>query len=233
MRNIIRLLIYFLGFAVAGIVAVLLIFQITGFGKKARVPALVGKSISEAAGILNDKGLNMKIKGEEYHPHIPLDHIISQGLQEGETVEKGSDIKVIVSAGKAKFTIPYLEGMDINDVQLTLEKLNIEIVKITRVHSDTVDKNRVITQRPLPGHPGDKKVNLVVSLGPFDVFYRCPSFIDMTVQEARRIAKILGLKLIEKEIGRVIVLQKPEAGAVIKKGDHVEVTLGRGGGFWF
>jgi beta-lactam-binding protein with PASTA domain len=41
------------------------------------------------------------------------------------------------------------------------------------------------------------------------------------------------LKLVEKDEGRVIVFQKPEAGAIVQKGDTVEVTLGRGRGFWF
>ncbi len=55
----------------------------------------------------------------------------------------------------------------------------------------------------------------------------------MTIIEARKTAKALGLKLIEKKKGRVIVLQKPEAGAIVKKGDSIEVTLGRGWGLWF
>jgi beta-lactam-binding protein with PASTA domain len=123
--------------------------------------------------------------------------------------------------------------MDINDVELTLKKLGMKMGKITKVHSDTVEKNRVITQRPLPGYFSDNKVNLVVSLGPYDVSYRCPLFVDMTIDEARKVARALGLKLIEQDEGRVVVFQKPEAGAIVKKGDSVEVTLGLGGGLWF
>jgi beta-lactam-binding protein with PASTA domain len=123
--------------------------------------------------------------------------------------------------------------MDINDVRLTLTRAGIEIEKVSLVHSDSVDKNRVIAQRPLPGDSGEKTVNLVVSLGPYVVSYTCPSFVNLTIKEARRLARNLGLKLVEKDEGRVIVFQKPEAGAIVQKGDTVEVTLGRGRGFWF
>jgi beta-lactam-binding protein with PASTA domain len=44
---------------------------------------------------------------------------------------------------------------------------------------------------------------------------------------------MLGLRLVVKDRGRVIVFQRPEAGSVVKKGDSIEVTLGRGWGLWF
>jgi serine/threonine-protein kinase len=232
-KNLLRLLLYFSGFVVAAGIALYLAFQLFGSDSAVSVPSLIGKSVSEATGILIKRGLNLEIEGEDYNGDVPPDHIIRQSIKAGENVQRGSGIGVIVSSGKSENMVPYLEGMDINDVRLTLKNLHMEIGKITRVHSDTVVRNRVITQRPLSGHYGESKVNLVVSLGPYVVSYICPSFIDMTIKEARRAAKPLGLKLVEKDEGRVIVYQKPEAGAAVKRGDSVEVTLGRGGGFWF
>ncbi len=234
-KNFFKLIFYFLGFVVVGAVASLLIFKIINPESigTAEAPLLIGKSISEATRLLKDRGLFLEIEGEDYDAEIPPGHIIRQDVKQNGKVKKGSSIKVFISKGEKVFTTPYFEGMDINDVELTLEKLRMEIGKITKVHSDTVEKNRVITQRPLPGYFSDNKVNLVVSLGPYDVFYRCPLFVDMTINEARKIARALGLKLIEQDEGRVIIFQKPEAGAIVKKGDSVEVTLGRGWGFWF
>lgn len=235
-KNFFKLILYFLGFIVVGAVASLLIFKMINPESigTVKAPLLIGKSISEATRLLKDRGLSLQIEGEDYNAEIPLGHIIRQDVKQNEKVKKGNSIGVFISKGKEMFTIPYFEGMDINDVELTLNKLGIEIEKITRVHSDIAEKNRVITQRPLPGgYFSGNKVNLVVSLGPYDVFYRCPSFVDMTIDEARKMARALGLELIEQDEGRVIVFQKPEAGAIVKKGDSVEVTLGRGWGFWF
>lgn len=232
-KNLFKLILYFLGFVAVGAVAAFLIFALVNFNRTIKVPSLIGKSISEATGLLKDRGLFLVIEGEDYDAEIPLGHIIRQDVEQDGKVKRGISVRVFISKGKVMFTIPFFEGMDIGDVELTLKKLGMKMGKITKVHSDTVEKNRVITQRPLPGYFSDNKVNLVVSLGPYDVSYRCPLFVDMTIDEARKVARALGLKLIEQDEGRVIVFQKPEAGAIVKKGDSVEVTLGLGGGLWF
>ncbi len=228
-----RFIFYFLGFVAAAAATLILVLQLTGFGMKVAVPSLKGKSVSEAIGFLEDKGLYLEVGGEDYDPDVPPDNIISQDIKEGEKVKKGTSIRVVVSSKSSGKTVPYLEGMDINDVRLTLKESGMEIGKITMVHSDTFDRDRVITQRPLPGYPGDDKINLVVSSGPYIVSYRCPSFVNLTLEEARASAKTFGLKLAESDEGVVIVSQKPEAGAIVKKGETVEVKLGHGGGFWF
>jgi len=233
LKSFFKLILYFSGFVVLGAVATLLILRLINFEKTVMVPSLAGKTISEATGLLKDRDLFLEIDREDYSDELPPGHIIKQDVKQGEKVKKYTNIRVFVSKGKTMITTPYFEGMDINDVKLSLKKLGMEIGKITRLHSDNVEKDRVITQRPLPGYFSGNKVNLVVSLGPYDVSYRCPQFVDMTVVEARKTANALGLKLIERKEGRVIVLQKPEAGAIINKGDSVEVTLGRGWGLWF
>ena len=218
--------------AAAGI-AFLLVLRIAGYGRTVEVPLLVGKSVSEATELLNEKGLFLEVQGWGYDAEIPQDHVIRQDVRQGKEVEKGSSVRVFVSEGKAMFTVPYLEGMNIGDVRLTLERAGMEIGKITRVRSYTLEKDIVVAQRPLPGFSGDKRVNLLVSSGFYDISYRCPSFVNMTINEARKIAAVLGLKLMERGAGSAVVFQKPEAGAIVRKGDSVEVTLGRGWGLWF
>jgi serine/threonine-protein kinase len=232
-RPIIKTISYTLAVIASGLIAFFLALQIIELKETVTVPLLTGKSISEAIGLLEKKGIFLEIEGEEYNPEIPARHIIRQDIQQGEKIPKGSSIKVVVSLGRAMFKVPYLVGMDIKDVELTLNRTGLKIGRITRVHSYTVEKDRVIAQRPLPGYSEEDKVNLLVSDGLYEISYRCPSFINMTVNEAERLASILGLRLVVKDRGRVIVFQRPEAGSVVKKGDSIEVTLGRGWGLWF
>ncbi len=233
MKNFLKIIFYFLGFVVVGVAAALLIFKVIDFGKNVSVPLLIGKSVPEASKLLSDVGLSLDVQGEEHDDKIPPGSIMQQDISEGQKVEKGSSIHVLVSRGKASFTIPYLEGMAISDVELTLMNSGLEMGKVTRVHSDTVEKDVVIAQRPLSGTSSEKKVNLLVSLGPYEISYKCPSFVKMTIEDARKIAGALGIKLIEQESGNTVVSQNPPAGSVIKKGDPVEVALGRKRGFWF
>ena len=232
-KKFFKLLFYFFGFIALAGVAALLTFKAIESGKYTDAPRIIGATVTEAKEILESKGLFLEIQGEGYDANVPSGRIMVQDIKEGEKIRKGGSVRVFVSKGKATFTIPYLERMDINDVKLTLAGQGVDIGNIKSVHSDTVEKDKVIAQRPLMGHSTENKVNLLVSAGPYEVFYRCPSFINMTAAEAKRIADALGLRFVEEDSGSVVVFQKPEAGAVIKKGDSVEVRLGRKGGFWF
>ena len=233
LKKFFKFILYFSGFIALSGIAVFLVFKIIDLEKTVKVPLLAGMGITEATELLQGRGLFLEVQGEEYDLNVPPDHIISQDRAEGEKIEQGRGIKVFVSKGRAMFKVPYLEGITIDDVEQILMELDMKIEKITRVHSYTVEKDIIIAQRPLPGFSDDNRVNLLVSLGLYTVSYRCPSFVNMTIHEARKAAAVLGLKLIEHDIGSVIVFQKPEAGTIIKKGDAVEVTLGRGWGLWF
>ena len=232
-KNALKLAIFFIGFIIAGAFVAFLVFKLINFSGTAKVPSLIGKSVSDVASLLKDSGLSLEIQGEDYHADIPQGFIVTQDIQQGERIAKGSSVKVYISKGKATFVVPYLEGMDVDEVKPTLLNAGLEIGKTTWVHSDTQGKNIIIAQRPLPGYSDSNKANLLVSLGPYEVSYKCPSFVKMTVDEAGIMAKNLGLKLIEKESGNIVMFQKPEAGSIIKKGESVEITLGRGGSFWF
>jgi beta-lactam-binding protein with PASTA domain len=116
---------------------------------------------------------------------------------------------------------------------LTLINLGIKISKITWIHSDTVKKGWIIAQRPLPGNIESNEINFLVSMGHYAVSYKCPAFVNMTTEDARMLAGELGVKLNEKEEGGRVIDQKPAPGTIIKKGDSVEVVLGRGWGMWF
>ncbi len=204
-----------------------------GYRKTVDVPLLVGKDIKDVKKILIKKGLSLEIDDEAYNAEFPKGSIVRQNIEPGRRVKKGSEIRVVVSKGVEVFSMPSFEGQVLDEAKLTMINLGLKIGKITWVHSDMVERDRIIAQRPLPGNVRENEVNFLVSLGAYDVSYRCPSFVNMTIDDARKLAEAMGIKLIEQEQGSRVIFQKPEAGTIIKKGDTVEVTLGRGWGFWF
>jgi serine/threonine-protein kinase len=232
-KSYLKLLGYFIAFVAIGAVTAFLIFKVINFDKSGEVPSLVGKSITEAAELLNSRKLFLTVEGKKYHDEIAEGYIIEQNIQPGEKVQIGTEIGVIISKGPEMYSLPSFEGQPLEDAKLTLLNLGIKLNKVTWVHSDTVKKGHIIAQRPLPGNRESNEINFLVSLGPYKVSYRCPSFVNMTIEDARILARELGIKLEEKESGSRVIFQKPEEGAIITKGDTVEVTLGRGWGMWF
>ncbi|MBI5409390.1 MAG: PASTA domain-containing protein [Nitrospirae bacterium] len=239
-KNFIKILSLILIFIALGAGGAYLFFEKTGFGKTGEAPSVVGKSVTEASELLNKRKLSLSVKEQSYDNDIPEGHIIKQLVEPGTRLKAGSELEVIVSRGKGRgkgpaqgmFSTPSFEGQLFDEAKLTLANLEIKLGKVTWVHSDNVEKGAIVAQRPLPGSAGISEINLLVSLGPYDVFYKCPSFVNMTIDDARILAGKLGIKLIEQDEGVKVVSQKPGAGEVVRKGDPVEVTLGRGR-MWF
>ncbi|MEW6714109.1 MAG: PASTA domain-containing protein [Nitrospirota bacterium] len=219
---------------IIGLMAVaLIIYKTVDFYGPVKVPMITGKSINEAERLLRDKRLSLIVEGEDYDPAIPEGQIIRQDAKPGEKIKRGSAIRVFVSSGAGSVSMPSFEGQILDEVKLTLMNLGMKTGKVTWVRSETVGAGRVIAQRPLPGNAAGNEVNFLVSKGWYNVSYSCPSFVNMSLDDARGLADLLGLQLIEQEEGNRITLQKPEAGTVISRGDPVEVTLSRGWGLWF
>lgn len=232
-RNLLRIFVYSISFIAFGAMAAFLVFKVINFDKSGEVPMLEGQSVTEAAENLNKRKLFLSIAGKEYHEEIPEGHIVKQKINPGEKIRVGTEVEVIVSRGKEIYSMPSFEGQLLEDAKLTLINLEMKIKKVTWVHSDSVEKGRVIAQRPLSGNITGNEINFLVSLGPYKISYKCPSFVNMTIDDARMLAGELGVELIEKDKGSRVIFQKPEAGALIQNGDSVEVKLGRGWGMWF
>jgi len=234
MKNYLKYFLYFVIFAAIGVGGAYLFSKMSNPGKTVEVPALTGKSISEATQLLKKRNLLLNIKSSSYDNTVPEGYISQQLQGPGEKIKSGSKVDVIVSSGRERefFAMPSFEGQFLDDAKLTLSNFDIKIEKVTWVHSNSADKGVIIAQRPLPGTTDRNEINFLVSIGPYDVFYKCPPFRDMTINDARTLAKNLGIELIEQGEGTKIVSQKPEPGAMIRKGDTVEVTLGRTK-FWF
>jgi serine/threonine-protein kinase len=234
-KNIFKLSIYFAVFIVIGAVAAYFFFEIIDFGKTGEAPLLVGKSITEATELMNKRELILSIEGQDYNNEIPEGHITKQFVEAGTKMRAGSGIGVVVSRGKRQdiFSIPSFEDQLLEEAKLTFSNLDIRLGKVTWVHSDSVEKGKIIAQRPLPGSVNSSEINLLVSLGSYDVMYRCPSFINMTIEDARLLSEKLGIKLIEQNEGTKVVSQRPEEGAIVRKGDSVDITLGSGRWMWF
>ncbi|MBI5674542.1 MAG: PASTA domain-containing protein [Nitrospirae bacterium] len=219
---------------IIGLIAVaLIIYKAVDFYGPVKVPILAGKSVNEAERLLRDKRLSLIVEGEDYDPAIPEGQIIRQDAKPGKEIKRGSAIRVFVSSGAVKVSMPSFEGQILDEVKLTLINLGMKIGKVTRVSSETVEAGRVIAQRPLPGNAAGNEVNFLVSKGMYNVSYICPSFVNKSIDDARGLAGLLGLTLIELETGNRVTSQKPEAGTVINRGDSVEVTLSRSWGLWF
>ncbi|MCS7203100.1 MAG: PASTA domain-containing protein [Thermodesulfovibrio sp.] len=159
-------LLYILGAVFAGFVSGYLSLTLLVSSGKVEVPDIKGKDIVQANQILKEKGLYMRIDGEEFS-ELSKGTVFRQNPPAGTVVKKGREIGVILSKGVRFPILPDLVGKEFDEAEKILNDKGIPIEKIVYIHSDKYPKNTVIAQRPEPTE-GGKTIKLIVSLGKKD-----------------------------------------------------------------
>ena len=137
--------------------------------EQATVPDLRNRTASEAESALADAGLSGSAS-EEYSDSVPEGQVISQGIDPGEKVEKGTTVSYVVSLGaETKYvTVPGLGGYTEADARARLENAGLSVGNVSYAYSSTVGEGYVIDQTASPGSSVEEgtSVGFTVSLGP-------------------------------------------------------------------
>jgi len=225
-----RLPFYALSFLAVACLSGVVTYFVMGMFIKVEVSDLKDRSLPEAVELLDNAGLSIEVEAEVHDLHVPAGHIIEQRTPPGTLVRGHSEVAVILSKGPEVRAIPSVVGLSMDKAGKMFLADGLDIVRFVRVHSDIVKKDIIIAQRPGPEEWTGEVITLVVSAGPRDVVYYCPSFRGMQREDAFLLANELGLRAVVSvtDGDRMVVSQKPEPGSVIKMGSSVSLTLGEG-----
>ncbi len=216
---------YMLSFILLGLIFGFLTFKILSFSRTVEVPDLYGKSSVEASKLLREKGLNLKIEGEDYDSSILPGHILKQDVPAKKKVKEGRGIKVILSKGPRVQSIPVLVTETLSNAEALLIQKGLKIAKVIRVHSNKIEKDRIIAQDPEPTEKVSDYITVLVSSGPHEVIYYCPDFKDMPADEAKELIERLNLKMVTSGSGNLVRAQKPNPKTYVKTGDTIYLQL--------
>jgi beta-lactam-binding protein with PASTA domain len=224
-RAFARFPLYVLAFTMLGLLFGYLTFKVLSFSRTVEVPDLYGRSLPEAGKILTPKSLSLKLGGENYDALIPSGNIIRQDIPAGSKVKERRVIKVIVSKGPRVKSVPMLVNQTLGDAEALLLQKGLMIAKVIPVHSATIEKNRILSQKPGPDDQLSDAITVLVSLGPYEKNYYCPDFQGMSLKQAAELLKQMDLKGITEGAGQTVLSQKPEPGKQIKTGDIIYLQL--------
>lgn len=156
-----------------GVLGVLLVAfgrQLGIFEDKAarvEVPGVVGELQDVAIQRLENLKLRARVETETSEAREG--EVIRQNPAAGVSVDEGTEVLVVVSAGLDTADIPNLFNVDVNDARGRLQERGFDGSRITvrEEESDSVEPGRVITTEPGPGtHPVDTDIVLVVAIEP-------------------------------------------------------------------
>ena len=199
---------------------------------KIEVPSVVGKDIKEAALVLSEQNLGLKVVGTKFSSQIPEDIIISQLPSPKAKVRRDRTIEVVLSAGRQVVVVPSLIGKRVREAELDLSRRGSKINSISYIYSEAAE-SQIVAQDPPAGTSSTRKggLDILVSLGP-----RIPQFYmpDFTGKELRK-----GIDLVEKlplNIGKIrevpfsgkegiILSQSPLPGSQVDAEAPIEFTV--------
>jgi serine/threonine-protein kinase len=212
-------------FILLGLIFGYLTFKVLSFSRTVEVPDLYEKSPLESNKLLTRNGLYLKIEGEDYDSTVPAGNILRQDVPAGNKVKERRGIKVIISKGPRVRSVPMLVNETLLNAESILLQKGLKIAKVIMAHSDIVEKDKIVAQKPGPDEQVSDHITVLVSLGPYDIIYHCPDFKGMSFEQAKEIIKKLNLKIETEDSGEKIEAQKPEPGRWIKAGDTIHLKL--------
>ena len=176
----------------------LLVLNVTN-PKEVEMPNVVGMSKEEAKKEIEAANLKFEIEKEEYNKDVPESFIISQDpiyMEKYNKVKEGSTVKVVVSKGQEKTTVPNVKGKEREEAISLIEdaKLVAEVVEET---SKTVKEGYVISQEIEPdeeAYAGDT-IKIHVSTGTGIKQVTVVNVVGQNEADAKKTLEDLGLKV--------------------------------------
>ncbi len=202
--------------------------------EKISVPDVVGKSKDEATSALTKLGFAIGDVSEQASDSVASGNVISTDPKSGSEVAKGSVIKLVVSKGSDKVTVPNIVGLSLSEARAKAQAVGLTISQSGSDNSDTYDKDVIMSQNPTSGSSIDKgsSIGYVISLGRGNV--SVPDVTGYSQSGAKSSLESLGLSAsfveqysdtVEKGI---VISTNPSAGTKIEPGSSVTVTISKG-----
>jgi serine/threonine protein kinase len=210
------------------------IFSSSTSSNEVKVPNVIGKNIEDAKKDLEGLKLVL-VEGGKDTSDQPEGTIIKMNPDAGTMVKEGSQIRVIVSAGKTKNTMPDLVDYDLDSAKKILKALGLEISSTSEEFNDKVPKGQIISQNPKKDTEisSNDKISVVVSKGPEVRLTKVPSVKGLSADDAKGKLSDAGLKVnvaysdTQNESENGIVLDQSVEGSKVEQGTAVTITIGR------
>lgn len=202
-------------------------------GDTVAVPNIVGQTVPEADGLLQDVGLSLGRRSEK--TGAPVGTVLDQSPAAGTRVSPGTAVNVVVAVAPPdeRVVVPEVIGTFLQEAEVILKDAGLQVGRVSFRDDDRVD--RVLEQTPKAGERVAKEtaVDLVVGRARAVEQVKVPDVLGQTLRGAAEILEATRLKVGQvtgSQDGRVRE-QKPQAGTEVQVGTPVDLRLSVSPGF--
>lgn len=164
---------------VVALVSALTAMRLAIHVREVRVPDLRNKTPAEASRIAEEDGLAAQVDSNYYSPTVPEGRVLSQIPAGGTLVRRGWEVRLALSLGPQRVTIPQVVGQSDRAAAITIAERGLQLSATDNVQLPGVDAGQVIAQNP-PANATDisaPKISLLVAQAPSPQAFVMPSFI--------------------------------------------------------
>jgi eukaryotic-like serine/threonine-protein kinase len=198
------------------------------------VPKVVGLTIEDAQGRLDDAGLVVRMADGRYSTEVPAGSVLKVQPAEGTTLEQGDRVTLVPSLGPRPVPVPNLVGLPLAEAKQALREAGFEVGDVTEAFNERFDAGQVIRQsvRADAEAPLGSEIGLVVSKGPTPV--PVEKVIGLKRDQAVAVLETQGFVVDVQEefsdrveLGKVIS-QTPPKGTDLQPGKTVTIVVSLG-----
>ena len=199
------------------------------------LPNVVGMPREEAQKTIEDLKLAFEVSSEEFNKDVPEGYVISQDPTyiADYNVKEGSTVKVVISKGQEKTTVPKVVGMTRQEAVDALEEANLK-AEIIEETSRTVEEGYVISQEveaESEAYAGDT-IKIHVSTGTGIKQITVENVVGQTEANAKSMLEGQGLKVTINYVDATtdngkVTKQSVTAGTTVDEGTTVTLTVNK------
>ena len=203
---------------------------VSGGLPRVSVPDIKDYNLNDAERAL--AGLKLKYKVvKAFSSTVPANQLIDVVPPPGTSVRQNSMVAITVSQGVKPIFVPDVVGMTTAAARKILQSRGLSLDVAQQTESDTIPKDVIASQDPQPSSSAapNSSVSVIVSTGPSAI--SVPNVVGSDVEAATAALRAAGFTpAVSYTVDAAnptekISLQKPEAGAQVKKGTPVTIYL--------
>ena len=209
-------------------------YVLIGPGSRVVVPSTVGASQSEVTAALEPLGLTSLIIEKQFSEDIAEGRVIQSIPEAGGRVDAGGTVKLIVSKGPERFTLPLVIGLTPEAATNLIAKMPLELKPLSEEFSTKVPKGYVIDSNPPSGEKVKRGAAVVIRVSKGIEQVALASYIGKSSDQALNELQDAGFAVTstyafsETRLAGEVISQKPAGGATADKGSAIALVISKG-----
>ncbi len=201
-----------------------------------KLPNFVGIQYESVLNSSKYSDFNIVVEETVYNDEYERGVICEQKPKYPKTVKKGAEVKIKVSSGSQKITIPDFSNQEATQVYAELKNMGLDYVE-SRINHPSIASGYVIRTDPTKGSEvkSGTVVTVYVSLGAQTVMKQVPDVTGIHIDDAKRILENNGFKVGTVELDEysdepygTVLSQDPSEGNVAASGSFINLKVSQG-----